>query len=165
MDLEAIRRPPTLHPRGQHGLGCRARAAGHRRVGDRYIRILVLVNLEHLGQAIFFSRSGPPAEDLELAGPGGARARCAAGGEKVRQAETEHHATGRFSRPADKLTPSPTLVPHLVPPLEASLSSCQAAARVYFEAMLDDKNRTSMLTLSNESSPSSAAGSDARGAT
>src|SRR5205823_4823489 len=146
--LETVRRPPALHAGGQHSLCRRTGATGHRRVRDRHARISLLINVEHLLQSVLLTRTGPPAEDLELAGPGGAsRAGCAAGRKEVRQAETQYHAPGRFSRSADKLTPSPSLVPHLVPPLDASLSSCQAAARVYFEAPLDDKNRTSALTL------------------
>src|SRR5439155_22433823 len=112
---------------------------------------LVMIDPQHLGQAVPFARARPPAEDVQLARARRARP-CAgsAGSEKIREAETEHDSTSRFSRSADKLSPRPTLVPHLDPPLDTSLSSCQAAARVYVEAPLDDKNRTSALTLSNE---------------
>src|SRR5439155_8923886 len=107
VDLEAVRRLATLHARREHGLGVAARATGHRGVDDLHAWIFLLVDLEHLGEAVRLTAGGPPAEDLERARPAGRGARAGTGGQELGERASQDERAGGGAGGLDELTTGP----------------------------------------------------------
>ncbi len=67
VELEGVGRVAGDEPGLVHGLEVAARATGHRGVHDLDVGVLLLVDLEHAGQALGLAAGRPPTADHELA--------------------------------------------------------------------------------------------------
>src|SRR5919204_189760 len=114
-------------------------AAGDRGVDDLYAGVLVLVDLEHLGQAVGLTTRGPPAKDLEIASATGGAGAGSARREKIGEAQPKSDATSRLASSCDKLAPSPTVIRHKLPSLVVGPPQMAGAQRVYVERDTDYK--------------------------